>query len=467
MKNKNNIIEQITIEDFAAEARSIARFEGKVVFVEQSAPGDVADLRIIRKKKNFLEAVPVKFHRYSGMRQDPVCEHFDTCGGCSWQHVRYAHQLEFKYQQVRDQLERIGKLSGFELLPIIGSEKTEFYRNKLEYTFSNQRWLSTEEIESAENLERNGLGFHKPGRFDKVLDIHQCHLQSELSNEIRNAVKNFTRSEKIPYYDLREHTGFLRNLIVRTSNTGGCMVILQVKYDDRDFIKKVLDFLKEKFPEITSFYYIVNPKLNESYQDLEAVHYAGDRYLTEKMDDLSFIIGPKSFFQTNSGQALRLYSVVREMAEVNKTDTVYDLYSGTGSIALFLSNLAEKVIGIEYIEEAVSDARQNAAHNRISNVTFIAGDIKDIMRDESLGVHGKPDVIITDPPRAGMHPAVIRSIIHNGPDRIVYVSCNPATQARDIDMLRDHYRLVKARPVDMFPHTHHIENIALLKIIQG
>jgi 23S rRNA (uracil1939-C5)-methyltransferase len=467
MKNKNNIIEQITIEDFAAEARSIARVEGKVIFVEQSAPGDVADLRIIRKKKNFLEAVPVKFHRYSGMRQDPVCEHFDTCGGCSWQHVRYAHQLEFKYRQVRDQLERIGKLSGFELLPIIGSEKTEFYRNKLEYTFSNQRWLSTEEIESPENLERNGLGFHKPGRFDKVLDIHQCHLQSELSNDIRNAVKNFTRSEKIPYYDLREHTGFLRNLIVRTSNTGGCMVILQVKYDDRDFIKKVLDFLKEKFPEITSFYYIVNPKLNESYQDLEVVHYAGDRYLTEKMEDLSFIIGPKSFFQTNSGQALRLYSLVREMAEVNRTDTVYDLYSGTGSIALFLSNMAEKVIGIEYIEEAVSDARQNAAHNRISNVTFIAGDIKDIMKDESLGVHGKPDVIITDPPRAGMHPDVIRSIIHNGPDRIVYVSCNPATQARDIDMLRDHYRLVKAQPVDMFPHTHHIENIALLKIIQG
>jgi 23S rRNA (uracil1939-C5)-methyltransferase len=464
MKDQKKIFDQVVIEDFAAEAKCIAKIDGKVVFVEYSAPGDVADLRIIRKKKNFLEAVPVNFHRHSNLRQDPVCEHFGTCGGCRWQHVQYTHQLAFKYQQVKDQFERIGKLSGFDLLPIIGSEKTEFYRNKLEYTFSNQRWLSGEEIESEEVLERNGLGFHKPGRFDKVLDINRCHLQSDLSNDIRNAVKDLTRLEKIRYYDLRDHSGLLRNLIVRTSNTGGCMVILQVKYNDQPAIRKVLDYIGEKFPEITSSYYIINPKLNESYQDLEAVHYAGERYITEKMEDLNFIIGPKSFFQTNSGQALRMYRLVREMAAVEKTDIVYDLYTGTGSIAHFISGRAKKVTGFEYVEEAISDARLNSKYNQISNVTFIAGDIKDVMRDGPMAAHGKPDVVITDPPRAGMHPDVVRSIIHLRPDRIVYVSCNPATQARDIDLLSEHYRLIKAQPIDMFPHTHHIENIALLKI---
>ncbi|MBS0000349.1 MAG: 23S rRNA (uracil(1939)-C(5))-methyltransferase RlmD [Cyclobacteriaceae bacterium] len=467
MTDQKNIIEQVTIEGFAAEARCIGKVDGKVVFVEYAAPGDIADLRITRKKKNFLEAVPVFFHQFSGIRQDPVCEHFGVCGGCRWQHIRYEHQLNFKFQQVKDQFERIGKLSGFELLPIIGSEETEFYRNKLEFTFSNQRWLSESEMESGESFDRNGLGFHKPGRFDKVLDIKKCHLQSQFSNDIRNALKLFARSENMPFYDLKDHTGFLRNLIIRTTHTGGCMIILQVKYEDLEAIKKMLDFLTGNFPAITSTYYIINPKLNESYQDLEAVYYSGEKYITEKMEDLSFIIGPKSFFQTNSHQAYRLYSLVREMAAIGSEEVVYDLYTGTGSIALFIAGHAKKVIGVEYIEEAIADARLNSRHNQITNTEFVAGDIKDVLKNELYAAHGKPDVVITDPPRAGMHPDVIKSIIDNRPDRIVYVSCNPATQARDIDLLRDHYRLVKAQPVDMFPHTHHIENIALLKIRKG
>ena len=466
MKSRNNIIEKVPIDDFAAEARCIGKIDGQVVFVEYAAPGDVADIRITRKKKNFLEASPVKFHQYSEFRQDPVCEHFGTCGGCRWQHVKYEYQLAFKFKQVKEQFERIGKLSGFELLPIIGSEKTEFYRNKLEFTFSNQRWLTAEEISSGEMLDRNGLGFHKPGSFDKVLDIDKCYLQADPSNEIRNALKSFTASGKYPYYDLRNHTGFLRNLIIRSSNTGGCMVILQVKNEDLNHIKKILDFIIDRVPSVTSLYYIVNPKLNESYQDLEAVHYYGDRYLLEEMEDLRFIIGPKSFLQTNSSQAYRLYSLIRELASIKNQEVVYDLYTGTGTIAHFIASKAKKVIGIEYVAEAVADAKLNAEYNRITNVEFIAGDIRDVLGGEFTAFHGKPDVVITDPPRAGMHQDVVRNIMENRPDRIVYVSCNPATQARDIDLMRDQYRLVKVQPVDMFPHTHHIENIALLKVIE-
>jgi len=463
MSKKNKIIEEVFIEDFAAEARCVAKLDGRVVFVENSAPGDVVDLRITRKKKNYLEAIPVRYHRLSGFRQEPVCTHYGTCGGCRWQHVQYSHQLEFKLKQVRDQFERLGKLTDFDLLPALGSERTEFYRNKLEFTFSNQRWLTQTEIDSGEELQRNGLGFHKPGRFDKVLDIEKCYLQNQLSNEIRNEVKNFAIRKDIPFYDLKEHVGFLRNLIIRTSNTGECMVILQVKNENKQFVSAILDHLSRNFPGITSLYYIINPKANESYQDLPAVHYAGNKFITEKMEDLSFIIGPKSFFQTNSDQAYRLYSRVREMADIQKNEVAYDLYTGTGSIANFIARQAKKVIGVEYVEEAVEDARLNSQFNQINNTHFVAGDIRDVLTDDFFSKHGNPDEIIADPPRAGMHQDVIRSILKSRADRLVYVSCNPATQARDISLLKESYRLEKVQPVDMFPHTHHIENIALLK----
>lgn len=464
MTKQKNIIEQVTVYDFAAEAKCVAKVDGQVIFVENSAPGDVVDLRITKKKKNYLEAIPVHFHRLSDFRQEPVCSHFGTCGGCRWQHVQYSHQLDFKFKQVKDQFERIGKLSDFELLPVIGSERTEFYRNKLEFTFSNQRWLSQAEIESGEILERNGLGFHKPGRFDKVLDIDKCYLQNQLSNDIRNDLKKFTIQNDIPFYDIKEHVGFLRNLIIRTSNTGECMVILQVGNEQKGYISRILDYLTQSQPGITSLYYIINPKANESYQDLEAIHYSGNKFITERMEDLSFMIGPKSFFQTNSHQAYRLYSLVREMAGIQPEEIVYDLYTGTGSIANFIARQAKNVIGIEYVEEAVEDARLNSKYNQINNTRFIAGDIKEVLTDDLFTKYGNPGVIITDPPRAGMHQDVIRGILKSRPDRIIYVSCNPATQARDINLLQETYRLVKAQPVDMFPHTHHIENIAFLKI---
>lgn len=464
MTKQKYIIEQVTVDDFAAEAKCVAKVDGQVIFVENSAPGDVVDLRITKKKKNYLEAVPVHFHRLSEFRQEPVCSHFGSCGGCRWQHVQYSHQLDFKFKQIKDQFERIGKLSDFELMPVIGSEHTEFYRNKLEFTFSNQRWLSQAEIESGEILERNGLGFHKPGRFDKVLDIDKCYLQNQLSNDIRNGLKKFTIQNDIPFYDIKEHVGFLRNLIIRTSNTGECMVILQVGNEHKGYISSILEYLTQSHPGITSLYYIINPKANESYQDLEAIHYSGNKFITERMEDLSFMIGPKSFFQTNSHQAYRLYSLVREMAGIQPEEIVYDLYTGTGSIANFIARQAKNVIGIEYVEEAVEDARLNSKYNQIENTLFIAGDIKEVLTDELFTKYGNPGVIITDPPRAGMHQDVIRGILKSRPDRIVYVSCNPATQARDINLLQETYRLVKAQPVDMFPHTAHIENIALLKI---
>jgi len=464
MTKQKNIVEQVVIDDFAAEAKCIARTNGKVIFVENSAPGDEVDLRITRKKKNYLEAIPIHFYRYSDMRQEAFCSHYGTCGGCRWQHIQYTYQLNFKYKQVKDQFERIGKIADFELLPVMGAEDTEFYRNKLEFTFSNQRWLTQYEIESDEELDRNGLGFHKPGRFDKVLDIDKCYLQNELSNTIRNTLKKFARSNDIPFYDLKEHVGFLRNLIVRSSNCGEIMVILQVKYMDQDLIARILNYLTGTIPEITSAFYIINPKRNESYQDLEAIHFSGKKFITERMEDLSFIIGPKSFFQTNSDQAYRLYSVIRDFAGVQPHETVYDLYTGTGSIALFIARKANKVIGIECIEEAIADARINSEVNRIHNIEFIVGDIKEILKSDLLSGYGRPDVVITDPPRAGMHPEVIRGILISKPDRIVYVSCNPATQARDVHLLMENYRIVKAQPVDMFPHTQHIENVVLLKL---
>ncbi len=464
MSRNKKILENITVEDFAAEARCVARVDGQVIFVDQVAPGDVVDLQVIRKKKSFLEAIPIHFHSFSRYRQDPFCDHFGTCGGCRWQHIGYDKQLEFKFQQVKDQFERIGHLKDFSLFPVLASEKQQHYRNKLEYTFSNMRWLTADEIRSGLEFDRDGLGFHKPGAFDKVLDIERCYLQDDLSNKIRLSVKKYAKDKHISFYDLRKNEGLLRNLIVRNSSQGEWMVILQVKYDDQSAIHGILNHLEELFPEIASLYYIINPKNNESYQDLEAIYFAGERYIIERMNHLQFRIGPKSFFQTNSLQAYQLYSLIKTFASIQPDEVVYDLYTGTGSISLFVADHARKVVGLEYIEEAVHDARENASINGIDNVSFYSGDIRDVMNEDLVRKEGRPHVVITDPPRAGMHGDVIHRLLEIRPGRIVYVSCNPATQARDIERLQELYRLEKAQPVDMFPHTHHIENVALLKL---
>jgi 23S rRNA (uracil1939-C5)-methyltransferase len=466
MIKKGDILEEIPVLDFAAESKCVAKVDGQVIFIEQTAPGDVVDIRITKKKKNFLEAKPVYFHEFSPMRQTPFCQHYGICGGCKWQHILYDHQLEFKQQQVIDQLQRIGHLDVINVEPILGASKYIAYRNKLEFTFTDQRWLTNEEIESGETFERNGLGFHKPGQFDKVLDIETCYLQPELSNKIRLAVKNIALREGIPFYNLRSHEGFLRNLIIRNSNNGEWMVILQVRTENQAWIKKILNGIQDTFPEITSMFYIINSKGNENYGDLEAVHYGGEKFITETIEDLQFRISPKSFFQTNSHQAYELYKKVREYGEFSKDDTIYDLYTGTGTIANFIAPQVKKVIGLEYVAEAVEDAKINSEINQITNTSFFEGDIAKIFNQAFIGEHGHPDVIITDPPRAGMHSAVIETILEANPERLIYISCNPATQARDIDMLKSGFQVVKSQPVDMFPHTHHIENIAILDKIK-
>ena len=462
MIRKGDILEEILVEDFAAESKCVAKIDGQVIFIEQTAPGDVVDIRIIRKKKNYLEARPVYYHSFSSKRQTPFCVHYGTCGGCKWQHIQYPDQLEFKQQQILDQLERIGHQKEINYEPIFGATHHVAYRNKLEFTFTDQRWLTHDEINSGETFERNGLGFHKPGQFDKVLDIEKCHLQPDMSNKIRLKVKEIALQENIPFYNIREREGFLRNLIIRNSNSGEWMVILQVGYENGVWIEKILNELMNTFPEITSLHYLVNSKGNESYNDLEAVHFAGSKYMIQKMEDLEFRISPKSFFQTNSDQAFELYNFVREFAELEKTDIVYDLYTGTGTIANFIARQVKKVVGLEYVSEAIEDAKINSEINQITNTTFLEGDIAKIFNEAFIDEHGNPDVIITDPPRAGMHKDVIAAILKTSARRIVYVSCNPATQARDIDLLIDRYRLVKSQAIDMFPHTHHIENIVVL-----
>jgi len=465
MIRKGDILEEIVVQDFAAESKCVAKVDGHVIFIEQTAPGDVVDIRITRKKKSFLEAKPVYFHQFSDKRQNPFCAHYGICGGCKWQHIQYDHQLEFKQQQVLDQLQRIGHLSNIPYDPILGASHHIAYRNKLEFTFTEQRWLTHEEIKSGETFERNGLGFYKPGQFDKVLDIETCYLQPEFSNKIRIAVKEIALREKIPFFNLRTHEGFLRNLIIRNSNTGEWMVILQVRYEQKSWIEMILNEIREAFPELTSLFYIVNSKGNESYYDLEAMHYAGQKFIIEKMENLIFRVSPKSFFQTNSQQAYVLYKMVRDFGEFDQEDIVFDLYTGTGTIANFIAGQVKKVIGLEYVDEAVENAKMNAEINQIINTEFIEGDIAKIFNETFLTEHGQPDVIITDPPRAGMHSDVIDGILKASARKIIYISCNPATQARDIDMLRDSYQLVRSQAVDMFPHTQHIENIAVLEKI--
>ncbi|MCJ8164676.1 23S rRNA (uracil(1939)-C(5))-methyltransferase RlmD [Pontibacter sp. E15-1] len=445
-----------------AEGKCLARHENMVIFVTGVAPGDVVDLRITRKKKSFLAAQPVAFREYSDLRVEPFCEHFGVCGGCKWQHIGYDTQLHYKQKQVKDNLERIGKVPLPEFDPILGSAKTRYYRNKLEFTFSNNGWLTNEQIKSGEEFDRNALGFHIPGRFDKILDIQHCYLQPDPSNAIRLAVREYGRAHGLEFFNVLQMDGFLRNLIIRTANTGELMVILQVFRNDAEAIEGIMQHLQTTFPEITSLQYVVNGKGNETYHDLDVVCYHGLPYIYEEMEGIKFRVGPKSFYQTNADQAYELYRLTRELAGLTGDELVYDLYTGAGTIANFVAKQCREVIGIEYVPSAIEDARINSQINDITNTTFYAGDMKDILSDELIAKHGRPDVVITDPPRAGMHEDVVAKLLEVHPERIVYVSCNPATQARDLELLHVKYDVTRVQPVDMFPQTHHVENIVLL-----
>lgn len=457
------LLERVRISDIAAEGNAIARVNNMVVFVPMLIPGDVVDIQVIRKRKKFMEGRVVRFHEYSPDRVSPRCSHFGVCGGCRWQHLPYKLQLHYKEKQIKDILSRIGKIKVPEIRSVIGSENEYFYRNKLEYTFSNHRWYTEEEINSGAVFKKeNALGFHIPGLFDKVLDIDICHLQPEPTNSIRKAVRQYALDNQLEFFDLREQKGFLRNLIIRNTSSGEVMVIMVFFYEDSRKRESLLKFLVSEFPSITSLFYVINSKRNDSLNDQDPIHYYGTDHINETMDGLRFRIGPKSFAQTNTKQALNLYRTAKEFAGLTGNEIVYDLYTGTGAIANFIAGSALKVIAIEYVEEAIRDARINSALNNIHNTFFFSGDLKDILTDNFIESQGRPDIIITDPPRAGMHEEVVRTILKAAPGKIVYVSCNAATQARDILLLSDSYDVKCVQPVDMFPHTHHVENVVLL-----
>lgn len=457
------VLESIEITDVAAEGKSIAKVDGMVIFVPFVIPGDVVDLQLYRKKKSFAQGRVIQFRKYAEERVKSFCTHFGTCGGCKWQMMPYYKQLEFKQRQVQDQLERIAKVQIPALRPILGALDTQFYRNKLEFTFSNKRWLTDEEANSeTEFTQTNALGFHIPGRFDKVLDISKCWLQNDISNQIRNEVRSYCLENNYTFFDLKNQNGLMRNLIIRTSSTGDIMTIV-VFYDHQtDKIESLLTHLSQRFPQITSLLYIVNQKANDTITDQQVQVWKGADHIYEEMEGLKFKIGAKSFYQTNSVQAYNLYKITRNFAQISPKDIVYDLYTGTGTIANFVAHKAHKVVGIEYVPEAIEDAKINAKINGIENIQFYAGDMKDILNETFIEQHGRPNVIITDPPRAGMHDDVIKTILFAQPERIVYVSCNPATQARDISLLDEQYQVEQIQPVDMFPHTHHVENVILL-----
>ena len=461
------LLEQVKITGVAAEGKALARVDDLVVFVPYVVPGDVVDLQVRRKKHSYAEAEAVRFHEYYSERSTPFCKHYGVCGGCKWQCLAYEHQLKYKQQQVVDALTRIGKVELPEITPILGSEETREYRNKLEFTFSNKRWLTWEEVAGGVSYDNmNALGFHIPGAFDKVLDIEECHLMQGLNNRLRNGIREFAMKENVPFFDLRSQTGVLRNMMLRLSTTGEVMLLVQAKVTNDDEMKqleKVLHFVADEFPEVTSLLYVINNKCNDTFGDLEVVTFKGTDVIYEEMEGLRFKVGPKSFYQTNSRQAYNLYKVTRDFAGLTGDEVVYDLYTGTGTIANFVAKKAKKVIGIEYVEDAIIDARVNAELNGFENMTFFAGDMKDILTRDFIDEHGHPDVIITDPPRAGMHNDVIDTILFAAPKRIVYVSCNPATQARDLQLLDKDYKIMAVQPVDMFPHTHHVENVVLLE----
>ena len=472
------LLENITIEAVAAEGKCITRVDDQVIFVPFCVPGDVVDLQVVKKKHKYCEAKVVRFIKKSDIRQEPMCEHFGICGGCKWQNLPYEEQIKAKQKQVEDQLTRIGKIELPEFRPIMGSVKTQEYRNKIEFGCSNKRWFTAEELAQLPQKEddtvsslkerhaQNAIGFHITGAFDKIYPIRKCWLMDDLCNEIRNFVFEYADSHDYTFYDLREQHGLLRNMMIRNSNTGEWMLVFQFHYDEEGDEQRALELMQQvadKFPQITSLMYVDNQKGNDTINDLELILFKGNDHIFELMEDLKFKVGPKSFYQTNTEQAYHLYCVAREFANLTGNELVYDLYTGTGTIANFVAHKAKKVIGIEYVPEAIEDAKVNSQVNNIENTLFYAGDMKDILTNDFIAQHGRPDVIITDPPRAGMHPDVVNVILNAAPNRIVYVSCNPATQARDLQLMDDHYKVAAVQPVDMFPHTPHVENVVLLE----
>lgn len=463
-KKQEIILEDIVIEAVAAEGKALAHVDGAVVFVQFAVPGDIVDIKVTKKKKNYMEGFILRMKKPSDYRLEPFCSHFGVCGGCKWQPLPYEMQLQAKQQQVYDQLVRIGHLDVPAISPIVGSDEVMYYRNKLEFTFSQRRWIfEDEDPEALTDKQKCGLGFHVGRFFDKVLDIDHCYLQSSPSNEIRNFIRSYALEHDLAFFNIREHSGFLRNMFVRSTEKGEIMLIVCFYHEDSEVRTSLLDAVAEAFPQIVSLYYVINGKANDSIADQNCILYKGQEAIYEYMEGLKFKIGPKSFYQTNTKQAYKLYSVAREYAALTGSEVVYDLYTGTGTIAQFVSSKAAKVVGIEYVPEAIEDARINAAGNGITNCDFYAGDMKDVLTDEFVQKHGHPDVIILDPPRAGIHPDVAKVILNAAPERMVYVSCNPASQARDLEILCRDYVITAVRPVDMFPQTHHVENVVALR----
>lgn len=459
------MLEQVLVEDYAAEGKSLARVDGKVIFIENVIPGDIVDVRLSKNKKDWAEGFVTAWHQYSPDRIEPFCSHFGACGGCRWQMLPYPKQLQYKHKQVADVLQRIGKVSLPPISPILGAEDTIHYRNKVEYTFSNRRFLLPGELNDVSvSPLQNVAGFHAKGLFDKVVDIDTCYLQDEPTNLIRHAIKDYALAEDLTFYDIKEHKGFLRNLQLRVCTTGEVMANLVLGYEDQPVREALLSHIMKKLPDLTTLLYTINSKMNDSLTGLSPEVWYGKGYVIEKLEDFQFKIGPKSFFQTNTRQGERLYQVTREFADLSGTETVYDLYCGTGSIGIFVSPRAARIIGVEMVDEAIDDARENAKLNNIAHSRFFTGDVSDICDDAFFAAEGKPDVIITDPPRAGMHEKLVRKILDMEAPTVVYVSCNPATQARDLTLLDEKYAVTKIQPVDMFPHTHHIENVVQLKL---
>ncbi len=460
-RNKKPLLTNVEVLDVAAEGKALARIDERVVFITGAVPGDVVDVQVTKKRSNYYEGNAVAFHTLSPMRVEPFCKHFGTCGGCKWQSIPYEKQLEYKAREVLNNLSRIGKVELPEQTPIKGSERNTHYRNKLEFTFSNKRWLSFDEMNQGVEATP-GVGFHIPGLFDKVMDITDCQLQASPSNEIRNWLRDYALRNSLTFYDLRAQEGFLRTLIIRTASTGDVMVIISFGCEDKPRREALLSELHQAFPQITSLMYVINTKGNDTITDLPVETFAGNDHIMEEMEGIRFKVGPKSFYQTNSAQAYELYKIARQMADLHGNEVVYDLYTGTGTIANFVARHARKVVGIEYVPEAIEDAKVNSAINGISNTEFFAGDMKDVLSLDFISEHGTPDVMIVDPPRAGMHADVVATILAANPERIVYVSCNSATQARDLAMLDKQYRVTQMQPVDMFPHTHHVESVVAL-----
>lgn len=471
-KIKNQVLERVPVEDYAAEGRSLGRIDGKVIFIEGAVPGDIADVLLVKNKKDWAEGKAIRIHTLSANRTEPFCSHFGVCGGCKWQMLPYEKQLAYKQNEVEQNLRRLGHINLPPVMPILGCDKTVRYRNKLEFTFSNHRYKTWDEIQRdplplqprGERKEDPALGFHVPRIFDKVIDITTCHLMEEPANLIKNTVRDFSIQHGYPFYDIRQHTGWLRNLIIRVCTTGEVMVNICLAHEAKTEQQRLMDHLLARVPSITTLLYTINAKRNDSIYDLEPEIYHGKGYITEQLEDFRFKIGPKSFFQTNSRQGEKLYQVAREFASLTGSETVYDLYCGTGSIGIFLSKQAKKIIGVELVPEAIADAKENALLNNIGHAAFFAGDVIEICSDAFFMQHGKPDVIITDPPRAGMHNKLVQKILEMEAPLVVYVSCNSATQARDLHLLHEKYEVTKVQPVDMFPHTHHIENVVQLKL---